>query len=335
MNVRRSFLIALPLGLLLTAAAYLGLFFLQLGVPTPKWSWLHEIIQKKRGIAEAITTPKLIIVAGSSALFGINAEEIEKQTGFPTVNFAANAALGPTYTLYLTKQICRPGDVVLLAFEYEPYTFGDATGANTDELFIHYVLGHDREYVRGLDFKQQLKLALVTPGDRLWGGVQAVFRKPQPKPAATAFQDEMLGNISSHGDQIGAVPAKRAEIMPTRTLLSPVLAYGLPDSPPGFPAIREFCEWARKNDVRVLATFPNICHRPDYDLPAAQKAPAQLRRFFESIGVPLLGEVSESLLPEEQIFDTMYHPMRDAALARTKRLLLHLAPHLKPQPTAR
>ena len=28
----------------------------------------------------------------------------------------------------------------------------------------------------------------------------------------------------------------------------------------------------------------------------------------------------------------MYHPMRDAALERTRRLLVHLAPFLKPQP---
>ncbi len=83
MKVRRSFFIALPLGLLLSAAIYFGLFLLQLGVPTAKWAWLHEIIVAKRKLAESITQPKLLIVAGSSALYGISAEEIERQTGFP------------------------------------------------------------------------------------------------------------------------------------------------------------------------------------------------------------------------------------------------------------
>ena len=43
-----------------------------------------------------------------------------------------------------------------------------------------------------------------------------------------------------------------------------------------------------------------------------------------------VGELSESMLPEDQMFDTNYHPMRTAAIARTQRLLVHLAPHLRP-----
>jgi hypothetical protein len=118
-------------------------------------------------------------------------------------------------------------------------------------------------------------------------------------------------------------------------MVSYVPAYGFPQSPPGLPPIREFCEWARQNNVRVLATFPNICHRPEYDLPAAKQMPAQFRAFYESMGVPVLGDISESMLPEEQMYDSLYHPMRDAALARTRRLLTHLAPYLKPQSGAR
>lgn len=329
MKIRRSFFIALPLGLLLAGAIYFGLFFLQLGVPTAQWAWLHEIIALKQNAANAITKPKLLIVAGSSALYGINAEEIERQTGFPTVNFGTNAALGPAYTLHITKQICRPGDTVLLAFEYEPYLMGDATGAVADELFIHYVLGNDRDYVRSLGFSRQLKLALLTPATRLWNGVLAVFMKPKPGAAAMEMTRQMLADITSHGDQIGALPSKRPATFPTRTIVSHPLAYGLPDAPPGFPPIREFCEWARARNITVLATFPNICHRPEYDLPAAQKAPRQLREFYTSLGVPVLGDAAEAMLPEEKIFDSLYHPMREFALERTRRLLVHLAPFLE------
>ncbi len=104
---------------------------------------------------------------------------------------------------------------------------------------------------------------------------------------------------------------------------------GFPLSPSGFRAIREFCVWAKTNDIRVLATFPNLCHRPEYDAPEAKRMPAQFHEFYGSLGVPVLGEVSESMLPEEQMFDTNYHPLRTAAIARTQRLLVHLAPHLR------
>lgn len=330
MNIRRSFFIALPVGLLLTGAIYFGLFFLQLGIPTTQWAWLHEIIETKRKAAEKITKPKLLIVAGSSALYGISAEEIERQTGFPTVNFGTNAALGPAYILHVTRKVCRPGDVVLLAFEYEQYLFGNLTGDTTDELFINYILGHDREYVRSLSFQTQLKLALLTPGDRLWSGLSAVFRKPKQDAATVKFIRDVLADINIHGDQTSALPGKRPEHSAVRSMLSYIPASGFPPSPAGLPPIREFCTWAKANNVRVLATFPNISHRSEYDLPAAKQMPVQFRAFFDPMGVPVLGDLSESMLPEEQMFDSLYHPMREFALARTRRLLIHLAPHLKP-----
>ncbi len=335
MKIRRSFFICLAVGFLLSAAIYFGLFFLQLGMPTKQWAWLHEILETKRRIAESITKPKLIVVAGSSALFGISAEEIERQTGFPAVNFGTNAALGTDYILHLTRKICRPGDIVLLAFEYEPYQLGNLTGDTTDDLFIHYILGHDREYIRSLSLRMQLKLALLTPGDRLWAGVRAVFQKPKEDPSVTKFTNEVLANINSHGDQTSALPETRPAHIAVRTMVSYIPAYGFPPSPPGLPPIREFCEWARQNKVRVLATFPNICQMPEYDRPAAKQMPAQFRAFYESIGVPVLGDFSESMLPESEMYDSLYHPMRDAALARTRRLLVHLAPYLKPPGNAR
>ena len=332
MRPRRFFFLSVAAGLLLTAGGYFGLFHLQLGVPTPQWAWLHGIIEKKRAAANSLTTPKLLIVAGSSALYGISAGEIQRVTGFPAVNFAANAALGPAYTLHLARQVCRPGDVVLLAFEYEPYTFGHLTGATADELFIDYILAHDVDYVRSLAPRAWLRLALLTPRKRLWAGLLAVFQRPGPDAKSEAFTREVLKDINDYGDQTSAVPEKRAATSSTRTLLSHILAYGLPPEPAGFQPIREFCQWARANRIRVVATFPNVCHRPEYDLPAAARTPGQLRAFYDSLGVPLLGDVSESILPESDIFDTMYHPMREAALARTRRLLVHLAPHLKPVP---
>lgn len=328
--MRRSFFIAIAAGFLITGTAYFSLFFLQLGVPTAQWTWLHEIIEKKHTIAAAITRPKLLIVAGSSALYGISAEEIERQTGFPTVNFGTNAALGTAYMLHLTRQVCRPGDVVLLAFEYEPYLVGNLTGEVTDELFIHYILGHDPDYIRSLSLRTQLKLAMLTPGVRLWNGVRAIFQKQEQDPKTVEFIRGVLANINSHGDQTSARPETRPAHAAVRTMVSSIPAYGFPPAPPGFPPIREFCEWARANQIRVLATFPNICHVPEYDRPPAKKMPAQFRAFYESVGVPVLGDFAESMLPEEQMYDSLYHPMRSAALARTRQLLVHLAPYLTP-----
>jgi hypothetical protein len=59
--------------------------------------------------------------------------------------------------------------------------------------------------------------------------------------------------------------------------------------------------------------------------------PAQFRAFYESMRVPVLGDFAESMLPEEQMYDSLYHPLRSAALARSRQLLVHLAQYLKPE----
>ena len=331
MRTRWSFFLAIPAGLLLAVAGYFLLFRLQLGAPTPASRWCFEIIRKKRAAADAIQAPKLMIVSGSSGLTGISAEEIHRATGFPTVNFGIHAALGPYCILRIARESLRPGDTVLLAFEYELYGYGDLMAAGTDELFIDYVLSRDPDYVRALPPGQYAKLALLTPGSRIWRGVKSIFAKPKPEPVWQVFRSE---NISPLGDQLGCTREARPAQFASLIVTSIALAHGLPDEPPGFPAFREFCAWSRSHGIRVLATFPNIAHLPEYDQPAAEKTPRQIRALFESMGVPVLGEARDSFLPADDFFDTLYHPLHSAAIGRTRRLLIHLAPYLSPQPAA-
>jgi len=331
MRIRRTFFLAIPLGLILATLAYFALFSLQLGAPTPNSRWCAEMLEKKRAAANAIAGPKLLIVAGSSGLTGISAEEIHRATGFPTVNFSLHAALGPYYILRVARQNLRPGDTVLLAFEYDLYDYGDLLASSTDDLFIDFILSRDPDYVRALPLRPYAKLALQTPGSRILRGLRSIFAKPKPVPASQVFRSE---NISLLGDQLGCTREARPPHFADRIGASGALANGLPAEPAGFPAFRDFCAWARANHIRVLATFPNIAHVPEYDLPSAEKAPQKIRDFFKSMDVPVLGEARDAFLPKDEFFDTLYHPLHEAAIARTRRLLVHLAPYLTPKPAS-
>ena len=334
MRIRWSFFLAIPFGPLIALAAFLFLFHLQLGVPTLASRWSFELAQKKRAAAQAIKEPKLIIVAGSSGLFGISAEEIHRATGFPTVNFGLHAALGGHYILQMARKEMRAGDTVLLAFEYELYESGNLIADGMNETFLDYVLSRDPEYVRALPMRQYAKLVLSTPGSRIKLGLRNAFGR-QSNLAAPAIGVYSSANISPLGDQLGAVRELRPVQYESRIDISHSLASGFSSAAPGFPVIREFCTWARNNGVRVLATFPNVAYKPEYDRPAAQKAPAQIRAFFESMGVPVLGDARESILPVEDFFDTCYHLLQPSSIERTRRLLVHLAPYLKVKPAGR
>jgi hypothetical protein len=325
LQVRWPFLIAVPAGLLIAAATYFALFYAQLGVWTQSSRWAFEMNQKKRQAALAIQEPKLLLVAGSSALMGLSAQEIQRQTGYPTVNLGTHAALGPAYILGLAREVARPGDTVLLALEYELYDQGGISRRSADTLFIDYVVARDPAYVRALSRRQQFEIAMLIPAKRLRQGVVNLFRKPKPAVLGAVYS---VDQINAFGDQVGTSQARRPATAPARSRISQVFAGGLSENPAGFPVLREFCAWAARNRIRVLATFPNIAHRPEYDRPEARKTPGQIRAFFAPLGVPVLADAKDSILPESEFFDTLYHLTEEAALARTRRFLPMLMPYL-------
>ena len=104
MKVSWKFLAALVTGFILVVLVTVIAFCLNLGVPIAGTSsWASELNQKKRALAAQVPSPKLLLVGGSATLFGISAREIEKQTGFRTVNLSTHASLGTPYILHLAQ----------------------------------------------------------------------------------------------------------------------------------------------------------------------------------------------------------------------------------------
>jgi len=66
--------------------------------------------------------PKIVIIGGSSAAFGIDSALIEKYTGMPVVNFGLYAALGTKLMLDLSRDGINENDVVILAPELDAQT---------------------------------------------------------------------------------------------------------------------------------------------------------------------------------------------------------------------
>lgn len=140
MKASWRFIAGLGLGLLLMIGLTLTAFYLNLGVPTGTSSWASELNKKKRLIAEATTSPKLILVGGSGTLFGVSAREIQQQTGWRTVNLGTHAALGTTLILDLAQAVAKPGDTVLLALEYELYNHGTVNQTWANRVLVDYLV---------------------------------------------------------------------------------------------------------------------------------------------------------------------------------------------------
>ncbi|MFW6345608.1 MAG: hypothetical protein ACOC0M_04665, partial [Halomonas sp.] len=123
---------------LLWALLFLG----QLGKPVPRGRWVAEVSAIKEARLAAVASPKVVILAGSNAWFGLDSGLLEAAWGTPVVNHAVNAALGLRYILASAEPELRAGDLVLMPLEYPLY---EGESAPNQQLVDH-VLAYDPAY---------------------------------------------------------------------------------------------------------------------------------------------------------------------------------------------
>jgi len=332
MTVPLRFFVGLASGLALAFAIFFGLVYWQLGAPTVMSLWSHDLNTRKQARAASIHEPKLHIVGGSGALFGINARRLGAELGVPTVNLGTHAVLQTAYILNLGRKAARPGDTVLLALEYELFENGNAIMNQwTDPLFIDFIMARDPAYFRSLPAGDQFNLAMRMSLDRLKRGIKDKLRPPD-WPVFTEYSPYNPKSVDEYGDMTGNTRTNIPGWAPAELRTSAALADGLSKTRAGLTEIREFIEWAKANGVRVLATFPNLCAKPAYDSPKSQKAAEEIIAFYQSVGVPVVGNHRDALLPRSEFYDTCYHLTEEGAAARTHRLVPLLKPYFPPKP---
>lgn len=81
----------------------------------------QSAIQDKFRILKETDEPKIIIIGGSNAAFGIDQQMLEEATGYRVVNMGLHAGFNHVFYSELAKANINPGDIVLLAYEYNWY----------------------------------------------------------------------------------------------------------------------------------------------------------------------------------------------------------------------
>jgi len=331
MNVPWRYILGLAVGFVLGIAVFVGLLYTQLGVPTLSTQWLFDITNKKALYAANFPGPRLFIVAGSSALFGVNAQLIQQQTGVPTINMGTSAGYPLNYRLDCLKKIVRPGDTLLLALEYESY--GDKL-VNYSDAGDDYLLARAPEYFLQTSLLYKIEMATRIPFKRLQKGWRNRETPERERPPGLPYIPYLpitpgIDCLDDNGDEVFNMAATRHPPGPEMQDLCSALADGLPsERTAGFETIDSFLQWARAQHITVLATFPNIIKEPAYDEPNGQKAIETITHFYASRGVPVIGTAKEAMLPPDQFFDTVYHLTHEAAIQRTERLIPELEPYL-------
>lgn len=327
MEYPKKFLCAIPIGLVVGLLIFMSAVRIQLGVPTASSAWVHEIIERKQRAAQSITAPKLVLLGGSSTLFGIKASVLESELGVPVINGGLHAGLGMACILREGKKMLRPGDTVMLFPEYELLSFGEKNRREWAAItYLDYMLSRDVDYYRALPLNDQIEIALMTPLERIGRGIRGKWYPEQIMPASEYNPYDAL-SLDDHGDMTGHLASRRPAVAIDRDQrVCEVLEKGISPDAEGFELISEFRRWAKANRVRVMAGFPNMIHRKVYDTGMVDNVESQLKEYFLKEEIDVVGGMREVLFPQVDFFDTIYHPTEETSINRSRNLAFQLRP---------
>jgi hypothetical protein len=320
MNYSKYFQLILS-GFLIGCILFCLTVYYQIGAPTESSRWDSEIYTIKYRIAQSISTPKLVVVSGSSALFGISCQMIQEDTGVPCVNGGTNAGLGIDYILWQARSLVKPKDIILLPLEYESY-IDDGIPKNQ---VIDYVFSRDLKYLSSVDFITQIRFISGISFERLKIGILAKFNPPQP--LKTVYQSE---TINDYGDETKNRESDRTidqinEV--DRAKPSPIAGYL--KSSQGMKSIENFIAWCRKNDIEVIATWSNTINFPIYQEQEQQEFFQSIEDFYKRMKVPILSNPTNAMYDKSMFYDTMYHLHDRGRRYRTRQLIDLLRPYLE------
>jgi hypothetical protein len=317
MNKPNYFVAGIAVALLGGSILYYQLFFLLARFPPPKgFAGNAAVIEHKISRASEMRGPKLLLVGGSSVGSGISAKTLNSKLGISTFNFSFWGSLGASYILHLAKKVLKPGDTVLLCLEYEILDWRGPTNYWSDVDFIRFIIGFEPDYIEGKDFFEKAWLAFSAPPRIMLNGF---IRKRE------SIHFDSLENHNLYGDSINnSMENKIKELEHYENQIkqkSSAYMSGFQCEPKGAKAVHQFLSWAKKNQIQVIATYPNLAHNKEYTDEQSDVVEKQIQKMYAEFEIPVLGSPEDSILPEVLFYDTNYHLLEKSTIQKTKRLI--------------
>ncbi len=290
-------------GALLASSAllvgWLALLYGQLGRPVVTDQWVAQSYALKLALANAVDGPRVLVVAGSGALFGLDSAVLSKALERPVINLGVNAGVQSQFIRRYTREAVRPGDWVVFPLEYPLYH--DRHRVNF--AFNSYWLSHPG--VRSLDLSpmQLLRLFWFTSLARVADGYLGL-----PK----GYRVEGLygpQHMDQRGDQTNSEAARQEVWMREAVEGSAVQRYGAEasDYQANWDRWAELAHSIEREGGCAVFIPPAMLDRPAYHVGIEHDYYAGLAAQAGAHGLIYRGEPLQFMYPKERFFDTNYH----------------------------
>lgn len=271
--------------------------------------WVEAVVQRKKDSAARKTGGRLIILAGSSGWYGFRVKPMEEILGVPVVNMAVHAGLSIEGVSRDALSIARPGDAILMAFEYEQFL---------REPFQYRMMGHmlrnHAAELTSLPPLEILRYLMSTPPSEF------LFRREYLQRIASGEDVYAFANtVINLTDEDGEITDRNKKY---RGVVDPL------EQPKFFTPINAD---ARKVVLRYIRTFqdrgnpvfavfaPRMLH-PEYDREKVAATQEEIRAIYREGGAQPLGAAVIDTAQGETYFDNGGHLSEFGAIERSRRV---------------
>jgi len=286
------------------------------GNPTKMSQWIYDVYAKKEALAKKIHGKKIVVVAGSNALFGIESAMLEKEFGIPVLNDGVNAGIELPCVLHMAKKVIRPHDTVLMPLEYPMYSYDGKPGVQ----MIDFVLSRESSCLFHLRLQEVFYIFWHVSLQRVWEGYFDRSKK--------AVAEGLYGvhHTNAYGDQTETSVKNRSDAFYKEVLnhVKKPETYGKSFSQDalGWEYLEQFVEWCKQRDVEVIFMPSTLMWDDSY------KQNSTERWFYEHIadevrkrGWCFVGEPYDYMYPKEMYFNTNFHLIDTARKKRTLQMI--------------
>ncbi len=168
-----KFILTVAFLLLVFSCIYVAVFSFQVGASVKAEWWLKNVYDYKDFTVSKVNSPKIIIIGGSNALFGIDSSIIENETSYPVINLAGHGGLDLSFFYLKLEEHIGEGDIVVM-----PLEFGYFQLPRLSDWFVNNMIAWGKEdYIGRLEFYEFLSFIVSVPKTRVYEGILKKNRK--------------------------------------------------------------------------------------------------------------------------------------------------------------
>jgi hypothetical protein len=273
----------------------------------------HRLLQEQK-------TPRLIFVGGSAFAYGNDSGKIGQQLNYHPVNMGLHAGVGAEFMLNEIETGLKPGDVVVISFEYENFIDYPAPPGANNVFDIVEARWQNAQYLSAPYVPALLDKGFIFAGSvlrRSVGSLTGQLDERKPYYRRTSFNE--YGDAVVHRQ----FPPQTDKVANDRQTF---------DFEPGtvqqlIQTMNEFHQQVEARGVRVFFAYPPLVkHALEKSRPEIAQLQAQLE---EELEFPILDTPDDVAYPVEDYFDTRYHLGKTGVEKRSQHLADRLATYLK------